>query len=302
MSAMRQHPAGVLFQKRIEQSEQRRREELRAEQVRMINDEVTIPIGANWAAEDVTSEQAEQFHRLPYDIHELGAHVSTTPAPLSQSPPSRPQLPPGPQPPPSPQSSLAESSYTYELGDGEKQEECGNERMQKLGADLRSARRDIRNLQQTVEKAELDIEALKAQRDATESEIAQAHVNRFSQDSDTARLEERSRRLVEQIHRLIRDRKHAEDQLEEGRARESQLSRDLQAARQESERLTEFAQERKKAWRDNEQRPRSRTKDAYTLRRVSSRRTGPGTIEKTVTKFTYKDDKEREAGCGCLIM
>ncbi|MCJ1383106.1 hypothetical protein MMC17_006219 [Xylographa soralifera] len=309
MAARREHPAGVLFQKKIEQTENRRREKLKAEQKRMINDEVKPLFWTSESMEDTTSEKAKQLYGLPDKTHELDARESTiqgSPLRSSQSPPSplsRPWVPPGSQSPQSPQSSHPGSSCIYELGDVEKQEDDdGNERVQKLETDLKSARTDIRTLQQTAERANLDIKALREERDATGREIAQAHLSRSSEDSDTERLEERNQRLVEQIERLIRDRNHAEDQIDEGRARELQLSRDLRAAKQESKQVTELANERKKVWEDNDHRPRSRRKDSKTLRKVSSRRTGPSTVEKTVIDFTIKDDGGREAGCGCLIM
>ena len=305
MAARRERSAGVLFQKRIEQSEKRRTEKLRTEQQQRINDEVKPPFWTCEVMEDTRSEEAEQIHRPQHHIHELDARESTTQAPPSRSsqhPTSRPWVPPGSQSPTSPQSSHSGSTYTYELGDLEKQDDAGDERVQKLEADLKSARTDIRNLQRKVEKANLDIKVLREQRDATGRKIAQAHLSRSSEDSDTEKLEERNRRLMNQIERLIRDRNLAEDQIEEGRARELQLSRDLRAAKQESTQVTELANEREKGWEDDEPRPRSRRKDSKTLRRVSSRRTGPNTIEKTVIDITYDDDGGREAGCGCLIM
>ena len=124
----------------------------------------------------------------------------------------------------------------------------------------------------------------------------------FSEDSDIAKLEERNRRLAEQIDRLMRDRKHAEDQIEEGRARELQLSQDLEAAEHESRHLTDSVGQRMKVKKDSGERSRSSKKDAKIMRRVSSRRTGPRTVKKTVTEFRFTDDGEKEAVCGCLIM
>ncbi|MCJ1399822.1 hypothetical protein MMC11_003025 [Xylographa trunciseda] len=302
MPARKEHPAGVYFQKTIEQNEKRRRERRKAEQERMISDEVGTLSWTSGFMEDITREPAEQLHQSLHNIHELGTCESTIQALPSQSAPSQPWFLPGPQPPPSPQSSEAESSYTCNLGDVEKQEIGGHERVQKLEADLRSARTDIRTLQQAVERAELDIKRLRVQRNETIREIAQAHSNRNSQDSDTAKLEERMRRLMGQIERLIVDQNHAEDQITEGRARELQLVRELEAARQESKQLINVANERERAWKHNEHRPRSKTTDVKTLRKVSSRQTGPRTIEKTTVEFTFEKDEARETGCGCLIM
>ncbi|MCJ1436319.1 hypothetical protein MMC27_005697 [Xylographa pallens] len=304
MTARREYPAAVLFQKRIEQSEKRRTEKLRTEQKQRIIDEVKPLFWTSESIEDTRSEEAEQIYRPRDDIHELDARESTTQAPPSRSsqhPPFRPWVPPGSQSPTPPQSSHSGSAHSYELGDVEKQDDGGNERVQKLEADLKSARTDIRTLQETVERANLGIRLLREQRDATGREITKAHLSRSSEDSDTGKLEQRNRRLVEQIEGLIRDRNRAEDQIEEGRVRELQLSRDLRVAKQESKQVTELANERK-VWEDNEHRPSSRRKDSKTLRKVSSRRTGPKTIRKTVIDLTINDDGGREAGCGCLIM